>query len=89
MTATTKQKRSRKPAAKSATRSTVKAGEPKRRIRLPYTLNTEASDRFRALPPAERRRRLEAFREVGARLFKSSAEYIAEKRREDARDRDT
>lgn len=58
----------------------------KRSLRLPYTVNAEASEQFLALPMNERERRIAEFREACAPAFASVDEYLAEKRRETARD---
>ena len=72
--------------AKPRRKTTARAA--KRRLRLPCTLNTAASERFRALPLKERERILEEFRAACAPAFPSADAYIAEKRREQARDHD-
>jgi len=70
---------SRKPAAPRRKNRSVGEAAPPRLIgpKPKFIINTEASDRFRALPPAERRRRLEAFREACAPAFESVDDYLA------------
>ena len=55
--------------------------------KLNMTIHEEDSERFRALPKAERKRRLDAFRKALGRAFAdtSVAEYLGERRREAAR----
>lgn len=60
----------------------------RRRLRLNFTMHTEASDRFRALPLPERKRIVEEFRQACAPAYASVDEYLAEKHREQARDAD-
>lgn len=56
--------------------------------KLNMTVGTEASERFRALPLAERKRRLGEFREALGRAFADTPlnEYLGERRRESARE---
>ena len=78
-------RRPRKPFAPRQTRNA--SGFKRPRLRLPVTIDVEsleAAERFQSLPPAERRRRLEAFRKICAPAFQSVDDYLAWKRRENA-----
>ena len=90
MTATTKPKRTRKTAtktAKPATRHTAEAEEPKYRIHLkpPVKIYTEANERFMALPLKERDRILKKaqseMKEALAGVM-TMHDYLTERRRE-------
>ena len=71
----------------AAHKQTVGAGRARRiRPRLAMTIDTSASETFRALPLKERKRILEEFREACAPAFASVDEYLAEKRRENERE---
>ena len=63
----------------------VAASRP--RVKLPklaVTVNTEYAERFLALPPVERCRRLDEWREACAPAFESVDDYLAWKRGENA-----
>lgn len=69
-------------------RSSPPTRPARRRLCLNFTMHTEASDHFRALPLKERKRIVEEFRQACAPAYASVDEYLAEKRREQARDAD-